>query len=61
MDVDTICLLGCPIIPVTQIIMIAIRIIIIAVIIMPVAGEMALLLFIAFILLLEFMIYGNEG
>ena len=28
---------------------------------MPVAGEIALLLFIAFILLLEFMICGNEG
>ena len=42
--------------------MIAARIIIIAsIIIMPVAGEIALLLFIAFILLLEFMIYGNEG
>jgi hypothetical protein len=41
--------------------MIAVRIIIIAIIIMPVAGEIALLLFIAFILLLEFMICGNEG
>jgi len=27
----------------------------------PVAGEIALLLFIALILLLEYMIYGNEG
>ena len=60
-DADTICLLRCPVIPITQIIMIAARIIMIAIIIMPVAGEIALLLFIAFILLLEFMIYGNEG
>ena len=31
------------------------------IIIVPEAGEIALLLFIAFILLLEIMIYGNEG
>jgi hypothetical protein len=60
-NADTICLLRCPVIPVPQIIMIAVRIIIIAIIIMPVAGEIALLLFIAFIILLEIMIYGNEG
>jgi hypothetical protein len=34
---------------------------VILIIIMPVAGEIALLLFIALILLLEFMIYDNKG
>ncbi|KAF5428276.1 MAG: hypothetical protein C5S41_00420 [Candidatus Methanomarinus sp.] len=42
--------------------MITVRIMMIATImVMPVTGEIALLLFIVFILLLEFMICGDDG